>query len=75
VEEDRYMRELEAKFYERKRTEAKQEMAAQELKHYWETIAPVMAEMQDVLKATGDDAGSISNAGLEALARWKLGLK
>lgn len=37
-----------------------------------EVVAPAMVECQELLKKTGDN---ISNDGLEALAKWKLGMK
>lgn len=67
VEEDRYMRELEKAFFEKR----KAELAANEHEQYKQKIAPAMAEVQEALKKSGD---KISDAGLEALARWKLGL-
>jgi hypothetical protein len=69
VEEDRYMREQEKKFFERKKAERAEKMHEQEEAIFQETIAPAMAEAEQVLKKTGD---KVSDAGLEALARWKL---
>ena len=71
VEEDRYIRELEAKYIENKKAEMAAQMAADEEKEFVEKIAPVMAEAEVLLEKSGD---SISQEGLEALAHWKLGL-
>jgi hypothetical protein len=49
---------------ERKMQEAEEKM-------FREQIAPAMAEAESALKKTRD---SVSDAGLEALARWKVGL-
>jgi NADH:ubiquinone oxidoreductase subunit E len=70
VEEDLYIRQQEMKFYERKREQAQHEMAEKELQYFRDTIAPAMAQAQELLKASGD---TVSDAGLEAVARWKLG--
>jgi hypothetical protein len=71
VEEDLYIRQQEMKFYERKREQAQHEMAEKELVYFRETIAPAMTQAQELLKVSGDN---VSDAGLEALARWKLNL-
>ena len=65
------MRELEKKYIETKRAEQAAKMAVEEEKEFAQTIAPVMAEAQVLLGKTDD---SITQSGLEALARWKLGL-
>lgn len=65
------MRDLELKYIETKKAEMEKEMAAHEEKEFTQKIAPVMAEMEVLLEKSGD---SISHDGLEALARWKLGL-
>jgi mevalonate kinase len=67
VEEDRYIREQEKAFFEKR----KAELAASEHEEYKQKIAPAMAEAQEALKKLGEN---ISDKGLEALARWKLGL-
>ena len=72
MEEDRYIREQEKKFFEEKQKQNQEKMHAAEAKEFQETIAPAMAQAQQVLKKSGD---SVSIPGLEALARWKLGLK
>lgn len=69
VEEDRYMRSLEAKFLERKKAEKLNAMKEEETAIFQETIAPAMAQAKVLLERTGD---TISDAGLEALAKWKL---
>lgn len=72
VEEDRFMREQEKKFFEKKKKELEAKMHEQELAIFQETIAPSMAQAEVLLKKTGD---KVSDAGLEALARWKLDMK
>jgi hypothetical protein len=80
AEEDRYMRQLEAKHYKHQVQQQEQDLghgkktaeSIEELKLYWERIEPVMNEVREtVLQSTGD---VVSDEGLEALARWKLGL-
>ena len=44
----------------------------QELHVFEEVVAPAMVEAQELLKASGD---TVSPAGLEILAKWKLGMK
>ena len=44
-------------------------MLAQEEAIFQEAVAPAMVEAQLVLNGTGD---TVSDAGLEALAKWKL---
>ena len=65
------MRELEAKYIETKKAEMAAAMAAHEEKEFAETIAPIMAEAELLLENSGE---SISQDGLEALARWKLAM-
>lgn len=65
------MRELEVKYIEKKKAENAAKMAADEEKEFTEKVAPMMAEAEVLLGKSGD---SVSHAGLEALARWKLGL-
>ena len=65
------MRELEVKYIATKKAETAAKMAEAEEQQSAETIAPVMAEAQVLLGETGD---SVSQHGLESLARWKLGL-
>ena len=72
VEEDRYMREMEKSFFEKKNREMADKMTAEKTKEYQEKIAPAMAEIEVALKKSND---KISHAGLETIARWKLGLK
>lgn len=43
----------------------------QELAVFEEVVAPAMAEAQVILKQSGD---SVSDVGLEMLAKWKLGI-
>ena len=64
------MRDLELKYVETKKAEMEKKMAAHEEEEFAQKIAPVMAEVEVLLEQSGD---SISNDGLEALARWKLG--
>ena len=72
VEEDRYMREQEKKFFERKKKEMAEKMKEEEAAVFEETIAPAMAEAHVRLEKTGD---SVSDAGLESIARWKLDME
>lgn len=72
MEEDLYIRAQEKKFFEAKKAAAAAEMATHELEHYQTTIAPAMVTVQELLKKSGDRA---SDAGLESIARWKLGLE
>jgi hypothetical protein len=69
VEEDRMMREQEKKFFESKKREMAEKMHEDDAVIFQEAIAPAMAEIEVVLKSTND---KVSNAGLEAIARWKL---
>lgn len=43
-------------------------MKQEELKHFEDVIAPAMAVAESLLSKTGD---KVSDAGLEALAKWK----
>jgi|FLMP01.2.fsa_nt_emb hypothetical protein len=65
------MRALEKEYIEKKTADNKAAMHEAEAKEFAETIAPVMAEAEVLLKGSGEN---ISHGGLEALARWKLGL-
>lgn len=47
-------------------------MQQKEMDEFQAKIAPAMAEAMAVLKDAGDT--NVSDQGLEALARWKLGL-
>jgi hypothetical protein len=63
------MRELEAKHAKATQTV---DGRSQDEQDDWDSIAPVMMEVKKtVLQSTND---AVSDAGLEALARWKLGL-
>jgi len=42
------------------------------LKEFQATVAPAMAEVEALLKTTGD---KVSDEGLELLAKWKLEMK
>lgn len=46
-------------------------MALKDQEVFQKQIAPVMVEVQQLLKKTND---SVSSHGLEAIARWKLNL-
>jgi hypothetical protein len=61
---------LEKKYFEKKKAELEKKMHDEDLVHFKESVAPKMAEISSVLKKTGD---KLSDEGLEALARWKLG--
>lgn len=63
------MREQEKKFFENKKKEMAEKMHHEDAVIFQEAIAPAMAEIQEILKSTDD---KVSNAGLEAIARWKL---
>jgi len=69
VEEDRYMREQEKKFFEAKKAAMAEKMHAEEEAVFQESIAPAMAEAEKILNNVGD---KVSHSGLEAIARWKL---
>jgi hypothetical protein len=73
VEEDRYMREQEKAFFAKKKAELAGKLQGEEEKVYRDTIAPAMAEAEHVLKKAGEKS-TISHDGLEAIAKWKLGL-
>ena len=66
------MRELEKKFIEKKKAEKASAMKAHEEEEFKAKVAPAMAQAQALLEASGDT--SVSQDGLEALARWKLDL-
>lgn len=72
VEEDRYMREQEQEFFRAKKAAMEEKMHVEEEALFKESIAPAMAEAEKILKENGGP--SVSHAGLEALARWKLNL-
>ena len=65
------MRAQEEKYFQRKKAEAKEAMKEEEAAVFQDAIAPAMAEVDSMLKESGD---SVSDAGLEAIARWKLGI-
>jgi hypothetical protein len=69
-EEDRYIREQEKKYFEKKKAELEKKMHDEDLAHFKEAIAPKMAEVSALLQKTGD---KVSDEALEALARWKMG--
>ena len=71
VEEDRYIREQENAFFEKKIAENSAKMALKDQEEFQKQIAPVMVEVQELLKKTKD---TVSSHGLEAIARWKLNL-
>lgn len=71
IEEDRFMREQTKEFLEKKKQSMKEKMHHEEEAHYAEKIAPAMAQAESVLKKSGS---WVSHDGLEALAKWKLGL-
>ena len=71
VEEDRYMRDLERQYVEKKKAEMAEKMAAEEEEKFKDVIAPAMAEAEVLLSKTGD---SVSHDALENLAKWKAGV-
>lgn len=68
------MREQEKQFFEQKKQEkaSNHNITDKDMEEFQTKIAPVMAEASAVLKAATNE--KISDKGLEALARWKLGL-
>jgi hypothetical protein len=62
--EDRFIRELEKKFFDGRRAELEREARERERQR----IAPVLAGARELLSRSGD---ALSPAGLEAVARWK----
>jgi len=70
IEEDRFIREQEKKYFEKKKAALEAQLHDKELKEFKDTVAPSMAEAFNLLKKTGD---TVSEDGLEALAKWKLG--
>lgn len=62
------MKQNEKKFFEKKKNEMAAKMKQEELKHFEDVIAPAMAVAESLLSKTGD---KVSDAGLEALAKWK----
>jgi hypothetical protein len=71
VEEANYIREQEKIFFAKKKADMANKMVAADEKIYKEQIAPAMAEAESVLKPIG---ATLSRDGLEAIAKWKLGL-
>ncbi|GKY99594.1 hypothetical protein MPSEU_000913700 [Mayamaea pseudoterrestris] len=72
VEEERFIKEQEKKFFEKKKAELDSKQHENELKQFQGVIAPCMADIHEILEKTGDD---ISHEGYEAIAKWKLGIK
>lgn len=68
VEEELVTKENEKRFYEMKKNEIIAKMKQEELKRFEDVIVPAMAEAQSLISSTGDN---VSEAGLEALGRWK----
>mmetsp|Transcript_72687 Transcript_72687/g.119798 ORF Transcript_72687/g.119798 Transcript_72687/m.119798 type:complete len:109 (+) Transcript_72687:52-378(+) len=69
VEEDRYMRAQEEAWKEKLRElKAMEEHEREEALHS-AVVNPVMADVEAMLKTTGD---SVSKDGLELLAKWKI---
>jgi hypothetical protein len=65
VEEELFVRELEKKYFTQRRTELEREAKEGQLRR----LVPVMAHAEELLRRSGDE---VSDAGLEAVARWKL---
>jgi hypothetical protein len=65
------VREQEKKFFEQKKVASAEKMKAEELAAFEKSVAPAMAAIESLLKKSGD---KVSNAGLEAIAKWKLGM-
>lgn len=70
VEEDRFIRDLDAKYFAKQRAKLEEARAHDDLQHFQNIVAPTMYQVQLLLSETGD---SVSDAALEALARWKIG--
>ena len=71
AEEDRYMRQQEEAWKEKLRQLTAQEASEQDQQIHDEVVSPVMADIEAMLKETGD---SVSKEGLEKLAKWKIDL-
>ena len=71
MEEDRFMRDLEAKYIHTKQAERAAQEMADNKQVYTQQITPVMIEAELLLQKSGN---IVSSDGLEALAKWKLGL-
>ena len=71
VEEDLYMRELEAKYVANKKIEMAAKAQELDEQKFAEQIAPAMAEAEVLLSKSGE---SVSHEALESLAKWKVGL-
>lgn len=65
------MKEQEDAWKEKLRALKAQEESARDAQHHAEVIAPVKADIEKLLAGTGD---KVSDAGLEALAKFRLDL-
>ena len=71
VEEDRYMKQQEEAWKAKLRALKEQEAHEREVQHQTDVIEPVKADIVALLSKTGD---TVSDAGLEALAKFRLDL-
>jgi hypothetical protein len=71
VEESLYIKQQEEAWKEKLRALRAQEASQRKAEEHKVVVEPVMKDIADLLKASGD---SVSDAGLEALAKWKLSL-
>ena len=71
VEEDRYLKVQENQWLEKLRTLKAQEEKDRHQKHQDEVVGPVKKDLLDLLSKTGD---TISDEGLENLAKFRLDL-
>eukprot|EP00539_Tryblionella_compressa_P005559 CAMPEP_0178757830 /NCGR_PEP_ID=MMETSP0744-20121128/14031_1 /TAXON_ID=913974 /ORGANISM="Nitzschia punctata, Strain CCMP561" /LENGTH=83 /DNA_ID=CAMNT_0020412093 /DNA_START=126 /DNA_END=377 /DNA_ORIENTATION=- len=71
AEEDRYMKQQEQAWKDKLRALKEQEEAARDASHHAEVVDPVKKDIEKLLAETGD---KVSDAGLEALAKFRLDL-
>jgi len=71
VEEDRYLKQQEEKWYEQLRVLRGQKEKDREQKLHDDIVEPVKKDFADLLAKTGD---TISDEGLENLAKFRLDL-
>jgi sulfur relay (sulfurtransferase) DsrC/TusE family protein len=71
AEEDRYMKQQEDAWKEKLRALKAQEEASRDAARHAEVVDPVKKDIEELLAQTGD---KVSDAGLEALAKFRLDL-
>ena len=69
VEEELFVRKLEAKFFEMKKAELDMKAREEKMAIFEEAVLPEMVKARMLLEQTGD---KISDKGCEAIAKWKL---